>query len=911
MSKTYRFTIFRLSSTFPKFKQMNKSIKLSVIFLAVSELFLASAFAQNNESQELIIESTKITDSEKSIQIQKDAPNFVNVINAEEIRQIPSFNPADVVRTLPGVSESHDTGEARYVYIRGLDADYNTTTLDGVRLLPAAQGSPANGTGGRAVAFDSLPTGLIDSITVTKTLRPDQDAEAIGGTIEITTKEMPLNGKNTFFDAQIGTGYEPLRGTPIYDLSLKAGFRFGGSDLLDAQNKKDGLLNGYSDKPFSLMLFGTFSQDQRGIDDIEPSNNPAGSVTPYSAKWDQRYYEYQRQRHGYGFNLTFQPNADDSYYMKAFDTGYVEKKSDNITQVRSNGDTTACDGVVCAAGSGNYYETGLNLRKTLVDHQEHIDNQVLTIGGKNKFDDKVLDYYAAYSQGKFVVDYDYSSRFNYTGPAGANLIYAQNGQQNTPTYNLASLGINPADYANPANYSLKTSTFFTELSTDQQYSTGINLKSKVSFGNFEDESLKVGANARIRTRDIQFGEYAATVPTGITAAPFVTGSSKSFYFNQYNTGPLLRTGSIQNVLTYTTDGPSSPYYAPLEYQHDTERVYATYGQYEFKQGRWSILGGARVEATQTTVYANQFDINSNLVGNQQSNSYFNVLPSIQGKFELEKNTFVRFAYSSGLARPTFNQLNPAATISSGGGLNGADLINSGNANLKPTTANSFDLSLEKYLNKGGIISFGVFDKQLSNVIVPRSSFANSYNQGGVVDPNPVQAMTYSNIGSVSTVSGFEFNYIQKYADLLPGAWGGFGTAVNFTYVNSSWEQTPGVFTALPGTSKNIANASIFYDKSGFFAKLGLNYASASLWAAGGASGDGALASDPSQNQYYDSRTFLDMTLAYRIDKHYQVYVSGANLTNQSNTYYVGYPAAIEQKEFYGPTFRAGVNIRFD
>lgn len=166
---------------------------------------------------------------------------------------------------------------------------------------------------------------------MTKTLRPDQDAEAIGGTIEITTKEMPLNGKNTFFDAQIGTGYEPLRGTPIYDLSLKAGFRFGGSDLLDAQNKKDGLLNGYSDKPFSLMLFGTFSQDQRGIDDIEPSNNSAGSVTPYSAKWDQRYYEYQRQRHGYGFNLTFSPNADDSYYMKAFDTGYVEKKSDNIT----------------------------------------------------------------------------------------------------------------------------------------------------------------------------------------------------------------------------------------------------------------------------------------------------------------------------------------------------------------------------------------------------------------------------------------------------------------------------------------------------------------------------------------------------------------------------------------------------
>jgi TonB-dependent receptor len=867
---------------------MTKHLKYSIFFLVVSELFTIQAFGQTDQTQEIIIESSKVSDSEKSVIIQKEAANFVNVISAEEIKQIPSFNPADVVRNLPGVSEAHDTGEARYVYIRGLDADYNSTTLDGIKLLPGAQGSPSNGSGGRAVAFDSIPTGLIDSITVTKTLRPDQDAEAIGGTIEMTTKSMPLNGKDMFFDGRLGTGYESLRGTPLFEGSFSMGFRFGAG----SENKEVNTLNSFSDKPFSLILSGSLSQDKRGIDDLEPTPNVGGSPAVIDP-WDQRYYDYTRTRHGYGINLTYQPSANDTYYVKAFDTGYIEKKSDNI--VTPNSDSSAS-----AVGKG-YFTSPLStpiFQHALNDHQEQINNKVLTIGGKNVFDEKTLDYYASFAQGKYTVDYDYNSKFQYTGPTiGTNLTYSNGGVGGTPIYNLGSI-VTPGNYANPANYTLSKSTLATESSTDQQYSTGVNLKSIVSIGNFETESVKFGLNGRFRGKDTQFGSYTAANIPNETLAGFTNGQIPSFYNDQYNNGPMIQAGLVQNNLNYVVN----PMKQALQYQHNTENVYAGYGQYEFKQGHWSVLGGVRYEYTATSIFANGQDINGNLKPNDSSNSYGNFFPSIQGKYLLEKDTYVRFAYSTGIARPTFNQLNPAASPSSDAG--SIYYVSNGDPSLKPTTSNSFDLSLEKYLSKGGVISIGVFDKELANVIAPRTTtYLNGYNQNGTLVPagNTVYATTFSNIGSTSRVNGLEFNYVQKFDQLLKGPLGGLGTAVNMTLVNSKFEQNPGELSTLPGTSKNIANASVFYEKYGYFARVGVNYASASLYSTGG---------NVANNIYYDARTFMDASMGYRFNEHYQIYVSASNILNTPLSYYQGEPSQLIQREYYGPTYRAGLNVSF-
>jgi hypothetical protein len=114
-------------------------------------------------------------------------------------------------------------------------------------LTPTNNSSPSGA--GRAVAFDSIPIGFVGAITLTKSNLPEQDAEALGGTIDITPKTAPADGK-PFVDLKLGTGFEVLRHTWVTDGAVTGGTRFGGSG--DYQ-------------PFSILATAALYTDRRGI----------------------------------------------------------------------------------------------------------------------------------------------------------------------------------------------------------------------------------------------------------------------------------------------------------------------------------------------------------------------------------------------------------------------------------------------------------------------------------------------------------------------------------------------------------------------------------------------------------------------------------------------------------------------
>lgn len=232
---------------------------------------------------------------------QEEAPNLINIATYEEIKKLPDMTTAEAVRRIPGISLETDEGEGRYVNIRGLDADLNSTTFGGLRLPPTNNASPFGGY--RAVTLDSISIGLVGAITLTKSNLPSQDAEALGGTIEITPKTAPPGGER-FIQGNIGAGYEPLRSTGLSDFSVTGGGRFGPSGSnVDAP----------SDGPFSLVVTATRNENYRGFDDVEPAyfND---SAHPYTAinNIQQRDYELHRLRHGYGLDLGFQPDNNNS-----------------------------------------------------------------------------------------------------------------------------------------------------------------------------------------------------------------------------------------------------------------------------------------------------------------------------------------------------------------------------------------------------------------------------------------------------------------------------------------------------------------------------------------------------------------------------------------------------------------------
>ncbi|PRC95113.1 TonB-dependent receptor [Solimicrobium silvestre] len=817
-----------------------------------------------------------------AIKAQKEAPNLINVLTSDEIRKLPDVNVAEAVARLPGISLETDTGEGRFINIRGLDSDLNSTTFAGLRLPPSNPASPQNG--GRAVALDAIPNGLVGSITVTKSNLPEQDAEALGGTIEITPKTAPADGK-PFFDGHIGSGYEGLRGTAITDVSATVGGRFGGS------GEHTNGISSYSDHPFSAVFTAAYYHDKRGIDDVEQSYiddgvHPSNSL----ADIDMRRYQYDRQRHGVGLDLGAQPDANSTYYIRAFDAGYTEAKQNNHLQITMDGNpVTAPGGGFTDGVSANGFD------KFLTDEKEKIDNQVFMVGGQNKFGGNVLDYRLGYTKGSYNQFYDYKADFNYT-PSAGSITYNNTGAGNTSLFNVSG-----ANYLNPGNYTLGSFKNQTEDITDHEWSFASNLKMPVSWGSFDDENIKFGLDARVRTRNAEEQPYSYKGIPNLPLTSVATGGDTTFYNGIYQIGPLIPAGELNTQLaSYQIIKASDMLNAQLAYQHDTENVNSLYWQYQMTAGKLGVIAGVRVENTnaQYDAISQGVDAGGNNVVEPSSMArhYTNAFPSAQARYELDPATLLRASFSSTIARPGFNQINPSVQVSSAD-----NTVSVGNPNLKPTTANSFDLSYEKYLPHSGIFSVGLFDKEIKNYIVATTynqMFQNSGLYAGLAGEASVTSFTNTNSGYAR---GLEFNYQQKFKE-LPDFWSGFGVNLNYTFVDSGTDIHPGFTSMLPSTSRNNANAMLFYERDGLDLRLGVNYVSADLWAIGG------NATTP--DTFSDARLQVDFGGSYVINEKISLYFSAKNISNTPLKFYEGSPDRPIQREFYGPTFLAGLNFSY-
>ena len=64
-----------------------------------------------------------VTTQARALQDQRLAPNVENVQSAEQIAKYPDVNLADALKRMPGAGVQNDTGEGRYITIRGLDSN--------------------------------------------------------------------------------------------------------------------------------------------------------------------------------------------------------------------------------------------------------------------------------------------------------------------------------------------------------------------------------------------------------------------------------------------------------------------------------------------------------------------------------------------------------------------------------------------------------------------------------------------------------------------------------------------------------------------------------------------------------------------------------------------------------------------
>jgi TonB-dependent receptor len=854
---------------------------------------------------EQIVVLSQRTSVEVARAAQLEAPNLVNITTFEEIRKVPDVSVAEAVRRIPGISLETDEGEGRYVNCRGLDADLNSTTFGGLRLPPTNNASPFGGY--RAVTLDSIPIGLVGAITVTKSNLPSQDAEALGCTIEITPKTAPQSGA-PFIQGNVGSGYEPLRGTGIIDVAVTAGGRFGGPG-----KPSDSDVTAYSDRPFSVVLTATYYDDQRGFDDVEPAYFddtakgavPAPGNHPYDAinGIDFRDYELHRKRHGYGIDLGYQPDANNSWYIRGFDAGYTEKYLRPYLHLTPDGNTVLnADGTITdtlnASGA---------ITKNLRDERETSRDKIFVLGGKNILGDNTLDYRVGYTKGTWDKFYDENSQYTYMPPAGSNITYTYNlsGQGHTPNQTVAG-----ANYLDPTQYQLTGANNSSAVNFDKELSFATNFDMPLHWGGFDSEDLKVGASARLRKKrttanSLSYPNIPPATPVLLSTA--ASSGPEVYYNNRYPIGVDIAPGYLQANFGpgVMAPAPDSLALSPdlvsdlQQFLDAKENVYAVYGQYQMNVGPLGLIGGVRVE--RTTDKSNAYQVTKTFVDPAQtieqdtvtpvtaSKSYTNAFPSLQAKYEIQPKLITRATWSSTLARPGFNQSNVSKTIDFGSGQ-----VTVGNPDLKPATANSFDLTIEKYLESAGILSFGIFDKEFKDYIVPNQTGFQSFPAAAL----PLRVFTFNNVGK-SHARGAEFNWEQRFKN-LPGFLGGLGASANYTFVDSRIEIRPGEFSTLPSASKNTWNTAVFYEQYGLGLRLVAYSTSADLFSIG---------SQKSADVWNATRTSMDFGSTYAFAEHWSGYFNAKNLLNTPHKFYQGTFERVIQREFYGQTYQLGV--RFD
>jgi iron complex outermembrane receptor protein len=224
--------------------------------------------------------------------------------------------------------------------------------------------------------------------------------------------------------------------------------------------------------------------------------------------------------------------------------------------------------------------------------------------------------------------------------------------------------------------------------------------------------------------------------------------------------------------------------------------------------------------------------------------YNDFLPSANVGFELPYDQMLRFGLAKTMSRPQMNYMRPGGGVSLGNNNGKQELIGgSGNPNLQPYRAKALDVSWEKYFEvngaKGYVAAAGFYKKLDTFVLVVPKTV--DFAALGMLNNTPLPANgstvgvlsmptngTGGNIHGIELSASIPFGMVSSYLN-------GFGLAVNHSSTLSSINllttglsvmDTGGVATIpLPGLSRQVTNARLFYEANGFQASVAARHRS--------------------------------------------------------------------------------------
>jgi iron complex outermembrane receptor protein len=778
-----------------------------------------------------------------SAAIKRRADVVVDAVAAEDIGRFPDQNVAESLQRITGVQIDRDRGQGTSVSVRGLSPDLTRTEYNG-RFI-------ATPTGSRNFSFTSLASDFVSSVQVLKSPTADMVDGGLAATVNVTSL-MPLEAKKDQLNLTAQGLYEPNSGkvtphlTASYNkkfLDDKVGINVGVS--YEKRDNVQGKFESYGLEPATETGKGE-DYNHDGVLSPTPTYGLDNAIS--------HQIEFTTDKRLTGI-LTIEAKPTDNLriYSDSFFSKFNEDVYRNENQTRwtniapaSPGDpsgvlsSTIDPGGEISALNADGVDNRVDLRR----YGTHDQTFSTAVGAEWTNDRLEVKAEGTYSRAR---EHSYTSTFGIIARGQSGFSYTGDyGAPPTQTYGF--------DRLDPSLYNFVSYSNIYDTTVDRNYDGRIDASYRLSDEGFF-KKLKVGAYAgNQKNSGDEFSSNLTpqqlAAATGLPYNADVEASSGgSVPFASFLTPahfgsvPDGQSGFlVVNSKAFDSALPIDKVLgiAPLEHQPAnkssvTEQVLAFYSRLDFgtADDRFGGNIGLRWVQTHQTSDGAAPDLNNvttagggiitqipDATAITVKHNYSDFLPSLNLRFNITPNTILRFAAAEAMTRPTLGDLRPTFSVDAN-----VKVISSGNPLLKPYKATQFDLSLEHYFRKTGLLSAAVFLKNTKNFVAQGqdTETINVHRPDGTVDAVDFTVNLPVN-AEKATIKGAEVA-AQYPLDFLPGFLGGFGLLANATYIDAPKVpvQVGAAPQQLPGLSKFSYNVGGFYEQGRIGIRLSYNY----------------------------------------------------------------------------------------
>ncbi len=796
--------------------------------------------------------------------LQKKAENIQDGISSQQIKRTADVTSSDVLKRVVGVS----IVDNKFVYVRGTNERYSSTTLNGVVL-------PSTDPDKKAFSFDIFPSNLLENIIISKSYTPDLIGNFSGGLVQVTTKEFP--DKLTLNFSTTGAYNNATTGNDFLTYSA------GETKLLFFNSgRDDGTRQLSSIIPNEIVTSSNFSaQDVKNFSRSFANNWQQQTTTaPLNGGF----------QFSVGNNLAVGKSNHFGFfgaytYVNAFNSKTVQRQyfgTDDLVEAKYNGSESEYS--VMWGGLLNLsYKAGDNnkfsLKNTYVFNSE--DETSYQEG-----------FYTPQTQDREL----YATRFVERGMLSSQL----SGEHFVSTMGKLRItwrgAYSEADRDEPdyktLRYQRETGSdlpFFASISTVPNSNGGGRFFSTLkdinrsAEGNFEF-AFKPAKKMEVKSKFGVFYNHSTRDFSARIFAPVLTDFN-NFQLIYLSIDSLFLPENIDTnkFLYYEQTSLSDKYVA-------SENLAAGYIMFDIPLGKLRTVIGARLESDLSKLSSTGLDgisLNRNVNKND-------ILPSVNLTYGLNEQMNLRASYYQSISRPEFREIAPFSFFDFQ-----EQTFTYGNPQLERNIIRNYDLRYEYFPQAGEIISLSLFykkfDAPIEEVYIPGSGSDNRIktfeNAKGGATNYGIEIEARKNLGFIGKL----FKYVSLNTNIAI-----INSTVNLEGLGST---ETNLERRLQGQSPYTINAGLYYDNYDIGTSVNISYNRFGKRIS-------EVGTEGHANIEENGRDAIDFTVIQRLYKNFEVKFTVRDVLSQDYLFTQEVNGVDEMYKMYNAGTGYGVTLSF-